>query len=342
MYGGKSRHNRFRDFRSFFTAILTMSSPLAQNAIPVIDLRQTDHGALVTQISGACRQFGFFGIVNHGIEALVIQRVFAASQKFFALSQTHKRALHINQSSCNRGFDPIGWQSLDLSKEGDVKAADLNESFYIGTEPQVDAPQIVSNHGENQWPDPSWVPGFNDDVNAYRVAVKNLSVRLMRLISESLGMRPEALDRFMTYPTCTTRLLFYPPQPTTDSHQIGAGAHTDWGAITVLAQDNAGGLEVKLPDGSWIHATPRDGMLIINTGDLMQRWTNDQYLSSWHRVINQHAGRARYSIAYFFDLDHHAVIETLPNCIDAEHPLKYPPITAGEHILDMYRRTTLA
>jgi isopenicillin N synthase-like dioxygenase len=313
-----------------------------QTAIPIIDLSHPDHASLVKQISQACRQFGFFGVKNHGIDAAVIQNVFKSSQAFFALPQTDKLQLHIKQSTCNRGFDPIGWQSLDLSKEGDVKAADLNESFYIGTEVQMGGHEAVANHGENQWPNPQWVPGFQADVNAYRVAAKALSYRLMRLISESLGMAANALDDFMRYPTCTTRLLFYPPQPTSDTHQIGAGAHTDWGGITVLAQDNAGGLEVKLPDGSWIQVTPQEGTLIINTGDLMQRWTNDQYLSSWHRVINQHAGRARYSIAYFFDLDHHAVIETLPCCIDEQNPSQHPPITAGEHILEMYRRTTLA
>jgi isopenicillin N synthase-like dioxygenase len=313
-----------------------------KSTIPVIDLGSTNPKSLVDQIGAACREFGFFGVVNHGIAPEVIDRAFKASKTFFDLPQETKLSLHINKSPTHRGFDPIGWQSLDLSKEGDVQAADLKESFYIGTERQAEANPPVPNHGPNQWPPNSWVPEFENHVNNYRVQAKQLAYRLIGLIAQSLGMPNNALDSYMRYPTCTTRLLHYPPQPASNTQQIGSGAHTDWGAVTVLAQDDAGGLEVRLADGSWVDVTPQEGMLVINTGDLMQRWTNDIYPSSWHRVINKHAGRARHSIAYFFDLDHFAEIKTLPVCIDAEHPAKYPSITAGDHILDMYRRTTLS
>jgi isopenicillin N synthase-like dioxygenase len=322
--------------------ILSMTDEKQKSTIPVIDLSSTNHAALIEQIGAACREYGFFGVVNHGIAPEVIAQAFKASKAFFNLSQEKKISLHINQSSTHRGFDPIGWQSLDLSKEGDARAADLKESFYIGTEAQPNANPPVPNHGPNQWPPTSWVPGFEQQINNYRVQAKLLAYRLTGLIAQSLGMQGDAFDTYARYPTCTTRLLYYPPQPASNTEQIGSGAHTDWGAVTVLAQDDAGGLEVRLADGSWIDVTPQEGMLVINTGDLMQRWTNDLYRSSWHRVINKHAGRARYSIAYFFDLDHFAQIKTLSTCIDADHPEKYPPITAGDHILEMYRRTTLS
>jgi isopenicillin N synthase-like dioxygenase len=321
-----------------------MSHQNKQNALPIIDLSIEDETQLVAQIGAACREFGFFGLINHTVTAPVIEQAFSAAQSFFALSQQQKLSLHINLSRTHRGFDPIGWQSLDLSKQGDKRAADLKESFYIGTEPDLAATQVVPNHDENQWPPNDWVPNFQTNINIYRDQVNALSFNLMRLIAASLGMTPNALNPFMKYPTCTTRLLFYPPQPIQgENHKtkIGSGAHTDWGAITVLAQDDAGGLEVKLSNGEWIGVQPQPGMLVINTGDLMQRWTNDLYRSSWHRVINRNASKARYSIAYFFDLDHFAKIETLPNCITPERPKKYGPITAGDHILEMYERTTL-
>jgi isopenicillin N synthase-like dioxygenase len=319
-----------------------MSTPAYQSAIPLIDLLAVNRSELVTQIGKACRDFGFFGLVNHGIENRVIQDAFDASRQFFALSQDDKLALHIKNSRCNRGFDPIGWQSLDLSKEGNKATADLKESFYIGTEPEVGAAPEVPNHDENQWPAKSLVIDFQEKINTYRAQARELAFDLVRLIAESLEMPSTSLDHLMRYPTCTTRLLYYPPQPESNSQQIGSGAHTDWGAVTILAQDDAGGLEVKLNDGQWINVQPQPGMLVINTGDLMQRWTNDLYRSSWHRVINKHAGRARYSIAYFFDMDHFARIDTFESCINQDRPKKYDAITAGDHILEMYRRTTLA
>jgi isopenicillin N synthase-like dioxygenase len=310
-------------------------------SIPVIDLQSSNHSELVKEIGDACSDFGFFGVVNHDIDPLIISEAFVQSRSFFSLDDTQKRALHIKNSPCNRGFDPIGWQSLDLSKEGDASAADLKESFYVGTEKQIDALNDIPNHGENQWPSQSCLPGFALAVNNYKEQATKLSCRLIRLVAQSLHMAPDALDSLMLYPTCTTRLLYYPPQRSAQGNQIGSGAHTDWGAVTVLAQDDLGGLEVRLINGDWIPVTPREGMLVINTGDLMQRWTNDTYLSAWHRVINKHEDKARYSIAHFFDMDHFAEIKTLPSCISASNPEKYPMIRAGDHILEMYRRTTL-
>ncbi len=314
------------------------------HSIPVIDYAQAPD-RLVAEVGNACRKFGFFGLVNHGIDQALIDAAFYQSKKFFALPQEQKLNWHIEKSACHRGFDPIGWQSLDLSKEGDASAADLKESFYLGTEPQTNAPKPVANHGPNQWPDLPSLQKFEEDMRRYSDAMKSLAQALVQTIGQSLGLDQHALDPMMSYPTCTTRLLYYPPQPSHSDQQIGSGAHTDWGGITVLAQDDAGGLEVKLIDeqgnAHWALVTPQPGMLVINTGDLMQRWSNDIIRSSWHRVINRHSGRSRYSIAFFFDLDHHAQIETLATCISAENPAKYPAISAGDHILDMYRRTTL-
>ncbi|MFM2067799.1 MAG: hypothetical protein RLZZ584_2708, partial [Pseudomonadota bacterium] len=124
--------------------------------------------------------------------------------------------------------------------------------------------------------------------------------------------------------------------------QIGSGAHTDWGGITLLAQDSAGGLQVRGDDGRWLDAPPVDGSFVVNLGDLMQRWTNDLYRSNLHRVVNTASGLDRYSIAYFYDIDYHARVEVLPGCASAERPARYAPITAGAHIVEMYQRTTLA
>ncbi len=137
---------------------------------------------------------------------------------------------------------------------------------------------------------------------------------------------------------CTTRRSPLAAAP----GQIGCGAHTDWGALTLLAQDDAGGLQVQRADGVWLDVAPIPGALVVNTGDMMPRWTNDRWRSTMHRVINKYSGRDRWSIAYFFDLDPDARIAPLPCCIGPGNPARYEPVTAGEHLIEMYRRTTVA
>ena len=308
--------------------------------IPIISLSNRSTDDTLSAIGQACRSHGFFAVTGHGISQPLMAAAFAASKNFFEQDESFKQSLHINQSSCHRGFDPIGWQALDLSRLS-ASPPDLKESFYIGTLPQAKATRVVPNHGPNQWPSTAVLPAFRSAICAYSEQASLLAQRLMRLIAQSLGLTSTAFDSAMQYPTTTTRLLHYPRQAHEGALAIGSGAHTDWGALTILAQDDAGGLEVRLRDDRWIAVAPEPGALIINTGDLMQRWTNDVYRSSWHRVVNRHADRARYSIAYFFDLDHFAPVEPLSCCITADNPKKYVPIVAGEHIMAMYQRTTL-
>lgn len=292
--------------------------------IPVLDLDSVQPA----QIDAALRDAGFFAITGHGVPPATVDAAFDAGHRFFALSEAAKKRWHIDGWPLKRGFDPIGWQSLDPGNPPDVK-----ESFYLG----------VESIGPNQWPDEAVVPGFRAAMTAYSAAMDGLAVRLMGLFEAALGLPAGHFDRFMRHPTCTTRLLHYPPQPAVAAPgQIGCGAHTDWGALTLLAQDDAGGLQVQRADGSWLDITPTPGAFVVNVGDMMPRWTNDRWSSTMHRVINKHSGRDRWSIAYFFDLDAEASIEPLPVCVSESNPARYGPITAGEHLAEMYRRTTFA
>jgi isopenicillin N synthase-like dioxygenase len=140
-------------------------------------------------------------------------------------------------------------------------------------------------------------------------------------------------------PNTTLRMLKYPPQPPTAAfNQMGAGAHTDWGGVTLLAQDGLGGLEVRNAAGDWIRAHPVPGTFVVNLGDLTARWTNGLYNSNLHRVMN-HSGCERYSIAFFFGPRPSAVIEALPTCVSADRPAKFPTCTAQEHVNEMFRRS---
>jgi isopenicillin N synthase-like dioxygenase len=313
------------------------------SSIPVIDLASADAAvsasadaaasdsadaaALALHVDAALRSAGFFAITGHAVPAAVTQAAFDASHRFFALPQTQKERWHINRSGHQRGFDPIGWQALDPTQ-----APDLKESFYMGVE------QLAPN----QWPDETLLPAFRAACEAYAQHMRQLAQRLMALFELALRLPAGHFNSSMQMPQCTTRLLHYPPQPaSTAPGQLGCGAHTDWGALTLLAQDDAGGLQVQRNDGAWMDVPPMPGALIVNIGDMMQRWTNDRWRSAPHRVINPRAGHERWSIAYFFDLDVQAVITPLPSCVDAAHPPRYAAITAGEHLREMLRRTTV-
>jgi isopenicillin N synthase-like dioxygenase len=309
--------------------------------IPIIDLSTGTAESQAAAIGAALSATGFFSLIGHGVPEQVFDDAFHASRRFFSQSDAEKSKVHIRQSRHKHGFDPIGWQALDTSAPPDLK-----ESFYLGVERAPDHPLVlegIESQGPNQWPTEDKLPGFQAACNTHSAHMDALARRLMTLIAVSLNLSPDHFEPFMLDPTCTTRLLHYPPQPASAQlGQIGCGSHTDWGAITLLAQDDAGGLQARLPDGQWQGISPIPYGLVVNSGDMMQRWTNDRYLSNLHRVINKVSGRERYSIAYFFDLDHHALIEALPTCVSDEQPAKYAPVKAGEHLIEMYRKTTVA
>ena len=301
---------------------------MASSTIPLIDLSGEAPDLLARRIDAALREHGFFAISGHGVPRPVVQAAFEAGHAFFALPEHDKARWHIDHSAHRRGFDPIGWQSLDPAQPPDLK-----ESFYIG----------VPHIGPNQWPDEQLVPGFHAACTAYTLAMDALAARLMGLFEVALALPAGFFDPYMRQPICTTRLLHYPPQPADAAQgQIGCGAHTDWGALTLLAQDAAGGLQVQHRDGHWLDVPYLPEGYVVNVGDLMQRWTNDRWLSTPHRVINRLTGRDRWSIAYFFDLDGDATIVPLPSCTSAANPARYGPITPAEHLDAMYRKTTVA
>ncbi len=326
-----------------------MAPMLQRRALPVIDLTaslQPDAGAraltadlTAARIDQACRQHGFFYISGHGIAQARIDDAYAASRAFFALPEDTKDRWHIRHSGIKRGFDPVGWQSLDPGRPHDLK-----ESFYLGVDRPPHDPLVLAgtpNHGPNQWPDEPLVPGFRYAMEAYAAALDGLSRHLMGLLAIGLGLDARYFDTCLRDPMPVLRLLHYPPQPPAlPDGQLGCGAHTDWGGITLLAQDAAGGLQVQADDGEWIDAPPIPGTLVVNLGDMMARWTNDRYRSTLHRVTQPQAARERYSMAWFFDVDYHTVVEPLAVCVNHAHPPRYDRTTAGEHLIEMYRRTT--
>ena len=296
--------------------------------LPVIDLSELS-GATEKQlarigfeIGRACRDAGFFYITNHGITATDIEAVFEASHAFFALPLEAKTPLSIHANSGNRGYVHLKTEALDPGHNSDNK-----EAFNIGLEP---APGRPINH----WPQ---LTGFRETMLDYFSRLHRLGVDLHRAIAMDLGMPADHFTPLFTQPLATLRLLHY-PDAVTRRGDYGAGAHTDYGNLTILLTDEVGGLEVQTIDGEWIAAPYVPGAFVCNIGDCLMRWTNDVYKSTPHRVIEP-VGTDRYSIAFFLDPNPDAMVDVLETCIGPERPKKYEPMTAADYLASRFAET---
>lgn len=306
--------------------------------LPVIDVSglsgsANDRAAVAWELRLACTNTGFFYITGHGIAAESIDRVFAQSRAFFALPMEQKLAVSMAQSSCRHGYEPLKAQTLEPDAPPDLK-----EGFLAGEDLAADHPAVrndPANIGPNQWP--QQLPEFRDIMISYVGEMKKLSKTLMQGLALSLALEDTYFDDFCRDPILTLRLLHYPPQPPNSApNEKGCGAHTDWGGITVLLQDSAGGLQVQHVDGSWISAPPIPGTFVVNIGDLFARWTNNLYRSTLHRVINK-SGRDRYSVPFFLDGRSDHLVSCIPTC--AGERRLFPDTTVRGHLEDMVRRT---
>lgn len=311
--------------------------------IPVIDLSTArvpgmpGGAAAARQVRAACEAAGFFYVTGHGVPDDLVAAQFAAARALFDLPQADKDAISLHRSPAMRGYEALGGQTLDRGA-----LPDLKESFYCGIEHPPDHPYVqrgYQSYGSNQWP--AALPGLQAQCEAYIDALGVLARRLMQLIALALDLPETTFDHAHEHPMVTLRLLRYPPHPADAPDGLfGAGAHTDWGAITLLAQDHHGGLEVQMPDGAWADAVPLPGSFVVNLGDMMPRWTNGRFHSNPHRVRNRASGGApRHSIPFFYSPDYLTRVEPLPGCTGPGHPPRWAPCTVGEHLQEMYRLT---
>jgi isopenicillin N synthase-like dioxygenase len=315
--------------------------------IPVIDLSPSlgfdpvGQDEVARQIHKACRETGFFYVSHHGLPQALIDAQFDWAARFFALPLEQKLAIHMKNSPSASGYEPIGGQTLDSQDAtADMAPPDLKEGYYCGMEQAGSAPDAsaTATLAANQWP--AGLPGFRDQMLGYTVAVRRVADHVVRLLARSLDLPAGWFDPFFAKPTMTLRLIKYPPHPADAlDNQLGAGAHTDWGGITLLAQDDAGGLEVRNADGHWIQAPPIPGTIVVNLGDLVARWTNGVYASNMHRVRNKSSSAARYSMPFFFGPQPDSVIEPIPGCAGADRPRLFATCTAAEHMNEMFRRS---
>jgi isopenicillin N synthase-like dioxygenase len=311
---------------------------LETNMLEVIDLAglRQHHPAATTRIAAkigrACRDVGFFYVRNHGVPEKLLSGIFEQSRDFFALPVADKNALSISRSRHNRGY--VGISSERLNR----KEADFKEAFNIGFDLAATDPEVLANkpfRGVNLWPQSAY---FRDTVLAYFNQAWRLGCDLHAAIAADLDLAPGFFDDKFNRPMATLRLLHYPPREAATQPAPGAGEHTDYGSITLLLTDDAGGLDVRRRDGTWVHAPPIPGAFVCNIGDCLMRWSNDIYVSTPHRVTSP-PGRDRYSVAFFLDPNPDAMIKCLPGCSGEGHPAKYPPILAADYLSERLEAT---
>jgi isopenicillin N synthase-like dioxygenase len=302
-------------------------------AIPIIDVAslltgdETGESAAAGAIGAACRDTGFFYITEHGVPAALIEDVFAASAGFFAAPQSVKRAAAFSGPGSNRGYIPLGGETLDPGRPADVK-----EAFNIGLELAADDPDLLAGkpfRAPNLWPDRA---GFRMVMLEYFGRMWRLGRDLHRAFARDLGVDPLFFEGKFVKPMATLRLLHYPPSgDPIVSGQLGAGVHTDYGNVTILATDEVGGLMVRTRSGDWVDAPFVPGAFICNIGDCLMRWTNDIYVSTPHQVVSPR-DRDRYSVAYFLDPDPGATVACIASCEAPDRPAKYAPVSAADFL----------
>lgn len=322
--------------------MIIYTPPKAAESIPLIDLGPSFSGDLQArkgvawELHKAAVDTGFFYIENHGVPQEMLDGQLALAKAFFDLPLAEKHKVDVAKSNCTRGYEAPGLQTLD-----DGSPPDLKEGFLIGNDLASDHPYVVAgvpNCGSNQWPDKP--VGFRATYEAYIEEMFRVGRHIHRLLALSLDMPEDYFDEGLVEPLFNGRLLKYAPQPENAAfNQIGAGAHTDWGMITILLQDSVGGLEVENADGDWIAAPPIPGTFVVNLGEMVRVLTNGLYRSNMHRVLNNHSGVDRYSVPTFFDPNYFYEVKCVPSLMPENGKPDFPPTTVGGHIADMYRKT---
>lgn len=305
------------------------------NEVPVLDLTPLTEGGdisgLARELDEACRKTGFFYVRNHGVPESVLNAVFGATRRYFAIPPEGRES-HVMDEVYRRG-----WMKQGINQHPGFQP-DLKESYEIGVDLPEDDPDVKAGlalHGPNRWPDD--MPWLREAAETYFAETKALGDRMLRLIAVALDLDEGFFLQFTKKPMVQMRLFHYPPQPAMSPDDIfGVAPHTDYGMITLLAQDPIGGLEIQKRDGEWIAAPYIDGTFVVNIGDLFQRWTNDRYVSNPHRVVNR-TGKERYSIPMFYNLDYSAPVECLPSCCGLDNPPRHEPISSGDYLLSRFR-----
>lgn len=307
---------------------MTSRQPTDFQTIPAIDIAPllgddpAARASVADELGRAARDVGFFYVVNHGISEDVQNALFAQTKRFFDLPFDEKMNDYIGKSSNHRGYVPAGEEAPDPSK------ADAKEAFDLSFELPESNPEVAAGTpmmGPNVWPD---LAGFADDVYRYYQAVFGVGQALMRGFALALDLDESFFLNFVTQPPSQLRLVHYPYDPDAEDAQ-GIGAHTDYECFTLL-RPTAPGLEVMNGAGEWVDVPYRDDALVVNIGDMLEIWTNGEFVATSHRV--RKVKEERYSFPLFFAADYHTTVAPLPQLVERDGRAHYQALEAGDHL----------
>lgn len=316
-----------------------MSSPASGGSkdcpIPVIDiapLLDTDADGVrrvAAEMRAAARDVGFFYIANHGVPERLVSDAFRVSREFFEQPLDRKRRVRVSEKK--RGYiEPY----TGIMQGG--KKRDFRETFLWGREFDESVLREMAQvplMGPNQWPD--FLPEMKRVFTAYFEACIELGRRLLTTFALSFNVDPDYFTAHFDRTMSRGSSLYYPPQGAElGDEQYGIGSHTDWGVLTVLAQDEVGGLQVQGRSGEWLAARPVPGTFVVNVGDCLERWTNRKLLSNEHRAVNR-SDRVRQAIAVFVDPNFDTEIVPVVENGDRIH---FEPAMCGDIVLESFRK----
>jgi len=324
-----------------------MPEPVMTHPFPIFDLAAFEAAmpaqrrTMAAELDRICRETGFLAIRNHGVSGEVIDAIWRQVQAFFAQTPAQKAKVRAPYKGYPYGYLGPGAEALAASR-GETTPPDLKESFNGGplTRPagESDADALAFCYANTIWP-----PGnaaFRNAWSDYYRAMEDLAARIMAAFAVALGLEEGFFAPFLDAPISALRALNYPAQAAApEKGQLRAGAHSDYGSLTILLpQGGSRGLEILSPTGGWTEVPPIPGTFVINIGDLMARWTNDRWVSTLHRVTNHGTDQARQSLAFFHQPNWHADIR----CLFPGEVAKYPPVLSGPYLMGKFKSTAKA
>ncbi|MGD9967631.1 MAG: isopenicillin N synthase family dioxygenase [Hyphomonadaceae bacterium] len=308
-------------------------------ALPALSMRdrRSNPEGFAQAMGESYARFGFAVVRDHGLDASVIESALKAAKAFFALPETTKQRYHIAGGAGQRGYIPFGVEAAKGAER-----VDLKEFWHVGRE-LGESHRYRRFMPENIWPDE--IAGFREAVYLLYSALDALGLDLLESIVQFLGLPHGFFREPVREGNSVLRLLHYPPTPPKPAG-VRAEAHEDINVITLLLGAEEAGLQLLTREGAWLDVDPPEGALVVNVGDMLQRLTNDRLRSTTHRVVNPKPERAhlpRYSIPFFLHFAPDYLIETLPGCVSAKEPNRYPnPITAQDFLYERLREIRLA
>jgi isopenicillin N synthase-like dioxygenase len=292
------------------------------------------------QVNEALREVGFFTIVGHGVDEKTTSSLSKMAKAFFDLPLPEKQRFVSQRNSISRGYVGVGRENLGRTHNG-AALVDIKEQLAFGRFDVPDTAYYRQPFAATAF-EPNVLPDqpreFAAGIRQYYGCMENLTGSLLQIFAGALSLEQNFFVEFFDKHTSVMRVINYPDQSGTsvNSGQTRSGAHTDYGALTILLAEKAlGGLQVKLRNGGWVDVQPAPNSFIINIGDLMAMWTNDHWVSNLHRVSNPPAdpgqSTRRLSVAYFAHANYDALIRCIPTCLSETNGAKHPPVLAGEH-----------